>query len=223
MRLVKFVEFGRKIVGIGRNYMGHVKEMGGQSRPEKPIIFLKPATSFVTEGNPIKMPRNSTELAHEVELGLIIGRKGVDIPQSEAMDYVGGYTVCLDMTARDLQAIAKKNGNPWSISKGFDTSCPVGQFIPKEQVADPHSLRLWCSVNGELRQDGNTSEMMFKIPELVSLVSEFFTLEAGDVILTGTPAGAGGVKAGDVIEAGLGDITKIKFQVITRDSPPVSQ
>lgn len=130
---------------------------------------------------------------------------------------MGGYTVCLDMTARDYQEAAKKAGHPWSIAKGFDTSCPVGGFIPKEQVANVYDLRLWCKVNGQLRQDGNTSDMIHKIPELVSYVSSFFTIEPGDLILTGTPAGVSEVKPGDTIEAGLGDLVQIKFDVIGKE------
>lgn len=163
-----------------------------------------------------QVPKGCLELHHEVELAVIISRKGSDIPVSEAMDYVGGYTVALDMTARDLQAIAKKAGNPWSVAKGFDTACPVGTFIPKEQIPDPHNLRLWCQVNGAKRQDGNTSEMIMKIPDLVSYISGWFTIEPGDVILTGTPAGVGQVKAGDEIEAGLGDSLKIRYKVIQK-------
>jgi len=212
MRLTRFVEFGRKIVCIGKNYSLHAIEMGGKT-PSKPIIFLKPSTSYVTEGNAIKVPIGCKELHHEVELGVIIGRKGVNIKESEAMDYVGGYTVSLDMTARDMQSIAKKEGNPWSISKGFDTACPVGAFIPKEAVTDPNSIQLWCKVNGNMRQNGNTKDMVFKIPQLISYISQYFTLETGDLILTGTPEGVGAVKAGDTIEAGLADLVKVKFQV----------
>lgn len=165
----------------------------------------------------MKVPKGCNELHHEIELGVIIGRKGSDIPVSEAMDYVGGYTIALDMTARDLQAKAKASGNPWSVAKGFDTACPVGTFIPKEQIPDAHNLRLWCEVNGRMRQDGNTSEMIHKIPQLVSFVSGWFTIEPGDVILTGTPAGAGQVVPGDQIQAGLGDdLLRIKFQVIKK-------
>lgn len=112
--------------------------------------------------------------------------QGVDISEKDAMDYVGGYAVCLDMTARDILSAVKKSGNPWSIAKGFDTSCPVGAFIPKEQVADPYALNLWCSVNGEMRQDCAAGEMNFKIPEIIAYVSSFFTLEPGDLVLTGT-------------------------------------
>jgi len=210
--LTRFVEFGRKIVCVGKNYGLHAKEMGS-AVPTKPIIFLKPATAYVTEGNPIIVPTDCKELHHEVELGVIIGRKGVRIPESEALDYIGGYTVSLDMTARDWQSQAKQNGDPWALSKGFDTSCPVGQFLPKESISDPNSLQLWCKVNGDLRQNGNTKDMVFKIPYLISYISQFFTLETGDLILTGTPEGVGAVKPGDTIEAGLSDLVKVKFQV----------
>ncbi|RWS20526.1 acylpyruvase FAHD1-like isoform X2 [Leptotrombidium deliense] len=218
MRLVKFVEFSRKIVAVGRNYAAHVKEMKVKSESaSKPVIFLKPATSYVTEGQQIKIPKGCSELHHEVELGVIIGRKGSEIDEKEAMDYIGGYTVALDMTARDWQTQAKSSGNPWDIAKGFDTSCPVGQFIPKEQVQDVNNLRLWCKVNGQIRQDGNTKDMILQIPSIISFVSNYFTLEAGDLILTGTPAGVGAVKHGDKIEAGIGDIVKIQFDVVSKE------
>lgn len=212
MRLSRFVEFGRKIVGVGKNFRSHAAEMGGNV-PDKPMLFLKPPTAYLTEGNPIKIPKGCAELHHEVELGVVIGRKGSSIFNTEAMDYVGGYALCLDMTARDIQAEAKKRGEPWSVAKGFDTSCPVGSFIPKELISDPHNIRLWCKVNGAIRQDGNTSEMVFRIPALISYISNFFTLEPGDLILTGTPAGVGAVTEGDVIEMGLDDMIKVSFHV----------
>ena len=224
MRLVKFVEFGRKIVGVGMNYPSHVKEMSakglaaGINNPD-PVLFLKPTSAFVTEGEPIRIPEGCKELHHEVELGVIIGRKGSDISVSEAMDFVGGYTIVLDMTARDWQNQAKKEGRPWSISKGFDTSCPVGSLIPKEKVEDPHDLRIFCQVNGETRQKGNTRDMMHKIPQLVSYISKYFTLEPGDLIMTGTPEGVSPVKAGDKIKAGLGeDLVTINFEVVAKQT-----
>ncbi|CAG2101004.1 unnamed protein product [Medioppia subpectinata] len=212
MRLTRFVEFGRKIVCLGKNYGKHAIEMGGKV-PEVPLIFLKPATAYVTEGNPIKVPVGCGQLHHEVELGVIIGRKGSNISESEAMDYVGGYAVTLDMTARDWQSLAKKEGNPWSLAKGFDTSCPVGSFIPKEAIGDPNSLQLWCKVNGDMKQNASTSDMVFKIPQIISYISKYFTLETGDLILTGTPEGVGPVSPGDTIEAGLGDLSKVSFQI----------
>ena len=146
-------------------------------------------------------------------MGVIIGRKGFNIKESEAMDYVGGYTVCLDMTARDWQALAKQQGHPWALAKGFDTSCPVGTFIPKESIQDPYSLQLWCKVNDQIRQDGNTKDMIFNIPYIINYISCFFTLETGDLILTGTPSGVGQVKDGDKIEIGLSNLVKAKLKI----------
>lgn len=146
---------------------------------------------------------------------MVIGKQGSNIPESTALDFVGGYTLALDMTARDLQEKAKKKGHPWSIAKGFDTSCPVGHFIAKAAIEDPGDVHLWLRVNEEsqLRQDGNTSDMIFKIPTIISYISSFMTLEEGDLILTGTPSGVGPVKSGDVITAGLAELAEIKVPV----------
>lgn len=150
---------------------------------------------------------------HEVELGIVIGRKCSSIKENEATDYIGGYIIALDMTARDLQSEAKKRGEPWSIAKGFDTSCPVGNFIPKESIPNPESLDIWCKVNGQLKQQGNTSDMIYTIPFLISFVSQYFTLESGDLLLTGTPEGVGPVKSGDQIEIGISDLSKASFSI----------
>lgn len=136
-------------------------------------------------------------------MGVIIGKKCSKIAESEAADYIGGVTLALDMTARDLQEELKAKGHPWSIAKGFDTSCPVGSFIPKEQIQNLERLKIWCKVNDQLRQSGETDKMIFKLNYLISYISKYFTLEVGDVILTGTPKGVGPVKSGDVIQCGL--------------------
>jgi len=174
---------------------------------------MKPTSSYLSEGNPIKFPEGCKELHHEVELGVIIGKRGTAIPREKAMEYVGGYTLALDMTARDLQDEAKKKGHPWTLAKGFDGACPIGTFIPKESVKDPHDLDLWLKVNGQLRQNGNTKDMHFTINTLLEYISGYFTLEPGDLILTGTPAGVGPVRSGDVIEAGIEGVTKFTFKV----------
>jgi len=210
---VRFAELGRKVVAVGRNYRDHAAELGN-AVPELPLLFLKPASSYITEGSPIKFPKGCTDLHHEIELGIVIGQKGTDISEGNAMDHVAGYVLALDMTARDFQTAAKKKGYPWDIAKGFDTSCPVSKFIPKESVPDPHNVELWCKVNGVLRQKGNTSDMIFKIPYLISYISQYFTLEPNDVILTGTPAGVGGVNAGDVIQGGLTNHVEFEFKVL---------
>lgn len=150
---------------------------------------------------------------HEVELGVIISQRGSDIPEDRALEFVGGYALALDMTARDFQNEAKKKGHPWIMAKGFDTSCPISDYIPKETFLNPESVQLWLKVNGEQRQNGNTKDMIFTIPRLISYISEYFTLEPGDLILTGTPSGVGPVKEGDTIEAGIDDFITISFTV----------
>ena len=152
-------------------------------------------------------------LHHEVELGIVIGKPGRKIKEQDALNHIGGYVLALDMTARDFQDEAKKKGQPWSLAKGFDTSCPVSEFIDKDKIQSPENLNLWLKVNDKVKQNGSTSDMIFSMPYLISYISNYFTLEEGDVILTGTPEGVGPVCKGDVIEAGIGNLTSFKFQV----------
>jgi acylpyruvate hydrolase len=125
------------------------------------------------------------------------------VSEDRALDYVAGYALCLDMTAWDFQCAAKADGQPWSLAKGFDTACPVSKFIPKENIPDTNNARLWLKVNGSTKQDSSTSDMIFTVPQVICYLSKYFTLEQGDIILTGSPAGAGPVTSGEVIEAGL--------------------
>ncbi|KAG7159123.1 Acylpyruvase FAHD1-like [Homarus americanus] len=133
------------------------------------------------------------------------------------MSRVAGYALALDMTARDFQEEAKKNGAPWSLAKGFDTALPVSRFLSTEELKDPTAIKMWCKVNEEMRQDGTTTDMVFSIPYLISYISQYFTLHPGDLVLTGTPAGVGPVQPGDVISAGLGDLLTMKFNVAQRE------
>nr|AFJ91733.1 fumarylacetoacetate hydrolase domain-containing protein [Ostrea edulis] len=185
--VLRFREFGKKIVAVGRNYKEHAAELGNVV-PTKPILFLKPTTSYVIQGQNIKIPPNCKSLHHEVELGVVIGRTGNNITEDRAMEHVGGYVLALDMTARDLQDEAKKKGLPWTLAKGFDTSCPIGDLISTDKLQQPDNVQLWLKVNGQTKQDGNTKDMIFSIPYLISYISKYFTLEEGDVILTGTPS-----------------------------------
>ncbi|XP_031568836.1 probable acylpyruvase FAHD1, mitochondrial [Actinia tenebrosa] len=213
--LRRFMEFGRKIVAIGRNYRDHAAELGNPI-PEKPLIFLKPTSSYVCEGGNIEIPYGYKELHHEVELGVVIGKNGSCIPESDALSYIGGYALAIDMTNRKLQNEDKKKGHPWSIAKGFDTACPISNFFSKSEIADPDNLRLWLKVDEELKQDGSTCDMMFKIPFLISYVSKVMSLEEGDLLITGTPSGVSAVKAGQMITAGIGDILSMKFPVVQK-------
>ncbi|KAJ3042136.1 hypothetical protein HK097_002109 [Rhizophlyctis rosea] len=215
-----FTSQARKIVAIGRNYAEHAKELGNEV-PKAPFFFLKPTSSFVTEPNAIEVPKGAV-VHHEVELGLIIGKDGRDIPATQADSYIAGYFLALDMTARNLQDEAKKKGLPWSVAKGFDTFTPVGKFIEKSAIPNPDAFRLWLKIDGKSVQDGPTSDMMFKIPQLIEHVSSVMKLEKGDVILTGTPSGVGPVQPGQTLTGGIrplnssNDISTFSFPVINR-------
>ncbi|XP_071536052.1 oxaloacetate tautomerase FAHD1, mitochondrial-like [Panulirus ornatus] len=213
----KFVHWGRNIVAVGRNYRDHCRELGN-AVPTKPLLFMKPPSSYLEEGcGPILIPRGCCNCHHEVELGVVIGNKCQDVPEQDVMSCIAGYALTLDMTARDIQEEAKKKGNPWAVAKGFDTALPVSRFISKKELHDPSAVGLWCKVNEEMRQNGTTADMVFSIPYLISYISQYFTLHPGDLVLTGTPAGVGSVQPGDVILAGLGDIVTMKFTVARRE------
>jgi 5-carboxymethyl-2-hydroxymuconate isomerase len=189
-----------KIVCLGRNYHDHIRELGN-AVPDRAVLFLKPATSIVPPDGTVVIPSYSNDCHHEVELALLIGRQGKDIPLEHACDYIAGYGVAIDMTLRDVQNELKGKGLPWEIAKAFDTSCPLSPFVPAASVPDPQHLRLTLAVNGTTRQDASTALMIRPIAQIVAEVSTYFTLEPGDVILTGTPAGVGPVRSGDRMEA----------------------
>lgn len=151
-----------------------------------------------------------------MELGVVIGKDGRNILESDAMSHVGGYVLALDMTARDVQSVAKKKGHPWSVAKGYDTFCPIGAFIEKERI-DLRDAKLWLKVDGKEQQNGSTKDMIFSVPYLISSISRVFTLETGDVILTGTPEGVGSVNPGQTITAGITGVTEMSFPVTDRD------
>ena len=176
-----------KILCIGRNYADHIAELGN-AVPERPIIFMKPASSVIGEGEEIVIPSYSNDCHHEAELALLIGTGGTAIPVDRVMQHIAGYGVAIDLTLRDVQSEQKKKGLPWEIAKGFDTACALSAFVPAASVPNPQDVRITLSVNGEPRQDGSTALMINRIAELVSYISGIFTLVPGDLILTGTPA-----------------------------------
>ncbi|KAJ3928135.1 MAG: hypothetical protein NXY57DRAFT_1022695 [Lentinula lateritia] len=215
-----FARHGKKIVAIGRNYAEHIKELSNTT-PKEPFFFLKPTTTYLPSGGKVEIP-NGILCHHEVELGLVIGKRGRDISQANADTHIAGYALAVDMTARNLQEQVKSKGLPWSAAKGFDTFTPIGSFIPKSDVKDPHDLRLWLKINGAFKQNGTTSDMIFRIPRLIEHISSIMTLEEGDLVLTGTPAGVGPINAGDVIECALSDgegknLAKLSFGVVDRE------
>ncbi len=193
-----------KIICVGRNYAEHAKEMKAEL-PSEPMLFLKPPSAIIGNGGAVILPPISRELHHEVEMTVLLGKGGRDIPKESALGHVAGYGVGLDMTLRDVQNEAKKKGLPWSLAKGFDTSAPLSEFVPVSSVRDPHRLSVQLSVNGALRQKGITSDFIFRLEHLISYISQFFTLSPGDVLFTGTPEGVSQTVPGDTLEATLSD------------------
>lgn len=208
----KLFDLGTKIIGVGRNYAAHAKELGN-AVPKAPVLFLKPTSSYLKNGGTIEIPHNESSLHHEVELAVVIAKKARDVSESSAMDYVAGYALALDMTARDLQSAAKSAGLPWSLAKGQDTFTPISPILPKTAVPNPDDLELWLKVDEEIRQKGSTKDMIFKLPFLISFISSYMTLFEGDVILTGTPPGVGPVKEGQKITAGITGLMDVEFNV----------
>jgi acylpyruvate hydrolase len=188
-----------KIVCIGQNYRAHAREMNSEP-PQEPILFLKPTSALIGDGEVIEAG-DVGRVDHEVELALIIGRKAQRVAEPEALNFVSHLAVFNDVTARDLQGKARKVGNPWSLAKGMDTFAPMSEPVPISAVRDVHDLDLELTVNGEVRQKGNTSDMLFPPERLIAYISRFMTLEKGDIIATGTPEGVSPLNDGDLIEA----------------------
>jgi len=208
-----------KFVCTIRAYPAHAKELGNQP-PKEPFFFLKPTSSYVASGGQVEIPQGIIA-HHEVELGVVIGKTGRDISQADAKSHISGYTLAVDMTARNLQDKVRKQGLPWSSAKGFDTFTPIGSFIPESEISNPQDLRLKLQINGVTKQDGTTSDMIFQIPQLIEHVSSIMTLEEGDVVLTGTPSGVGPVNPGDFVECSLADsqgqeLAKLVFNAVQR-------
>jgi len=201
-----------KIVCLARSYRKHADEMHTKVT-EDPLIFLKPASSVIFNGDSIIIPKMSKCLHYEVEMGVVIGKKCKNVSQKNALDYVLGYLVCLDITARDIQDEAKKNGWPWTIAKGFDTFAPISDVVLKDEIKNPNNLDLSLKLNGKIRQSSNTKYMVYSVERIIEFVSSIMTLERGDLIMTGTPEGVGEIITGDVLEANLGDLCFLKVDV----------
>jgi 2-keto-4-pentenoate hydratase/2-oxohepta-3-ene-1,7-dioic acid hydratase in catechol pathway len=200
-----------KVVAVGRNYADHAREMGGEP-PAEPVLFLKPSTAVVGHGDPIAYPVKLTQrVDYEGELAVIIGRLCREVPAAQAAEVIFGYTCANDVTARDLQA---RDGQ-WTRAKGFDTFCPLGPWI--ETDADPADLQLTTEVNGEVRQQARTSQLLYDVPALVEYVSTVMTLLPGDVLLTGTPAGAGPLEDGDEVSVTIENVGSLHNTVVNRD------
>ncbi len=198
----------RTIYCIGRNYADHAKELGNAC-PTSPIVFLKPLSALCGSGEKIKLPKESQNVHHELEVVVAISHLVSSLEEADAMSIVAGFAVGIDVTARDLQDEAKKKGMPWTLSKGFPSFAPVSPVV-KEELPLTFSL----SINGQVRQQGNTNDMIFSIPTLLVHLAKVFTLQPGDLIFTGTPSGVGPLKVGDKLEAILGaSISKLQLTV----------
>lgn len=204
-----------KVLCLGRNYAAHAAE-SGLTVPDVPIIFAKAPSSLLPHQGTILMPAGAGRIDHEAELAVVIGKTGSKIPLNAAWDYVAGYTLFNDVTARDMQIADMKKSDPWFLSKSFDTFGPIGPgIVPRDQIADPQHLDIKLKVNGEIRQHSNTSKMIFSIPEIITYISRYVTLNAGDIISTGTPEGISPLVDGDIVEVEIEQIGLLRNFAVT--------
>ena len=201
-----------KIICVGRNYVEHIKELNNE-QPEDPVIFMKPETAIPLKNEPFFYPEFSNDVHYEVEILVKINRVGKNIDEKFAHKYYDEIGVGIDFTARDVQSKLKAKGLPWELAKGFNGSAPISGFVPKTDFPDLQNLNFRLDVNGETRQQGNTSLMLFKIDYLISFVSRYFLLQQGDILFTGTPKGVGPVKIGDQLTAYIEDKPMLTFDV----------
>jgi fumarylpyruvate hydrolase len=204
----------RRVYCVGRNYGDHAREMGADPDREPPFFFSKPADAVFspTDGS-VPFPPQTADLQHEVELVVALGSGGADIPPEDALSHVWGYTVGVDLTRRDLQAVAKELRRPWDLSKGFDASGPAGALVPASAIGHPDHGAIWLAVNGTERQRGDLADQLWPVAGIIAELSKSVTLVAGDVIFTGTPAGVGTIVAGDRITAGIDGVGELAFSL----------
>lgn len=202
----------RRVWCVGRNYLEHIREMGNDERAP-PFFFAKHADMVVADGATIPYPPLTKDFHHEVELVVALKSGGRNIPADKALDHVYGYAVGIDLTRRDLQGAAKKKERPWEIGKSFDHSAPCGALQPATKIGHPAKGKIWLSVNGTEKQKGDLTELIWSVPEIIAKLSEQVTLDAGDIILTGTPAGVGALVAGDKVECGIDGVGALKIAI----------
>lgn len=203
----------RRIFCVGRNYAEHAREMGADPEREPPFFFAKPADTVLTGGADMPYPTATAELHHEMELVAAIGVGGADIAAADALGHVWGYAAGLDMTRRDLQAVAKKAGRPWDMAKGFDLSAPIGLLAPASECGHPRTGRIELRVGGAVRQAGDLGEMIWDVAETVAALSALVRLEAGDLVFMGTPAGVGAVGRGDVLVGTIEGVGEVRTTI----------
>ena len=203
-----------RIYCVGRNYADHAREMGHDPDREPPFFFMKPASAIVTNGANMQYPSLSNDVHHEIEMVVAIGKGGANIPADKALEHVYGYGVGLDMTRRDLQGEAKKMGRPWDTGKAFDQSAPCSALVPVAECGHPSKGSIRLMVNGEVRQEGDLNQMIWNVPDTIAYLSTLFTLQPGDLIFSGTPAGVGPIKKGDVLVGEVVGLPVLKTQIV---------
>lgn len=201
-----------KIIAIGRNYAAHAKELNNPV-PSSPVIFLKPDTAVLKDNKPFYIPEFSTNIHYELEVVLKVGKEGKHIAEKFASGYYDEIGLGIDFTARDIQDVQKAKGLPWELAKAFDHSAAISHFIPKTQIPDLKNLEFELKINGETRQNGNTTNVIYSFEQIIAFVSQYITLKKGDLIFTGTPEGVGQVHQGDKLEAWIGTEQFLNFDI----------
>lgn len=204
----------RRVYCVGRNYAEHAVEMGGDPDKEPPFFFQKNPDNLVPGGGDFPYPSSTKNVHHEIELVVALGKGGTDISVAAALDHVFGYAVGLDMTRRDLQDVAKETRRPWEVAKAFESSGPVGEIAPASAIGHPNAGAIWLDVNGARKQSGDLNQLIWKVPEAIAYLSRLFRLAPGDLIFTGTPAGVGAVKRGDVLHGHIDSIGDLRVKVV---------
>jgi fumarylpyruvate hydrolase len=204
----------RRVFCVGRNYADHAREMGADPDREPPFFFMKPADALLTGGADMPYPPQSKDLHHEMELVVAIGTGGADIAEADALKHVWGYAAGLDMTRRDLQGQAKKEGKPWDMGKGFDHSAPIGTMVPSETIGHPKDAAIVLRVNGAVRQSSDLKHLIWSIPETIAYLSRLVVLAPGDLIFSGTPAGVAAVVRGDLLEGDVTGVGTVRTRIV---------
>jgi len=203
----------RRVFCVGRNYAAHAREMGSDPNREPPFFFTKPADAVVPASGSVPYPSSTQELHHEIELVVALKGGGTDIAPEQALDLVWGYGVGLDLTRRDLQAVAKKDGRPWDMAKGFDASAPCSPLLPVSAVGHPNDASIWLEVNGQRKQEGNLNEMIWPVADVIAYLSRFVALAPGDLIYTGTPSGVDALHPGDRVRGGVDGVATFELEI----------
>jgi fumarylpyruvate hydrolase len=209
----------RRVFCVGRNYASHAREMGSDPDREPPFFFTKPADAVVPAGGSVPYPPSTRELHHEIELVVALKGGGMDIAPEAALDLVWGYGVGLDLTRRDLQAVAKKDGRPWDMAKGFDASAPCSPLLPVSAVGHPQDGAIWLEVNGQRKQEGKLDEMIWPVADVIAYLSRFVALAPGDLIYTGTPSGVDALQPGDRVRGGVDGVATFELTIGAAAAP----